>query len=139
MTTMTYNTRTLAACAKRLRYLTDKSKAAGTKAPRWTVVWRYREGFRLQVLGEDHEPGGWETHSNITSIHGLREIERDLKLNRADEIAGDSILETLRQQPADIDNESLRFLATLEEEIDIARAAQDVLHHRNLAKFLKTA
>lgn len=121
----TYNTRTLQACAKRLRHVLTKTPQA-----KWQVVWRFREGFRLQIEGEHHEPTGWITHGNVLTIGDVKELEWDTKENRANDIAADALGYTVEYRPQDLNDEQLRFLAQQIDYLQIAELAQTVLRDR---------
>ena len=110
MTTTTYNTRTLAACAKRLRHL----EATLTPMPEWTIVWRWREGYRLQLAGEHHEPGGCQWMDGSTDPYGhdrTAEVEQALAKGTADQEAYDCLEALLETAPQEFDKASLIHLS----------------------------
>lgn len=129
---MTYNQRTLTACAKRLRHVLTKSPKA-----KWQVVWRFQEGFRLQIEGEQHEPTGWITHGNVLTIGDVVELEWDTEENRANHIAADALGYTVEYRPQDLSDEQLRFLAQQTEFITVAELAQAVLRDRAAKPYLR--
>jgi hypothetical protein len=104
MTTKNYNTRTLAACAKRLRYILSLDP----KTP-CQIVWRYTEGFRLQLWNEVHEPTGciWMREAQ----HGLPFIERTLEQDRADQEARDNLGALLECSPHELEDAELQHLS----------------------------
>jgi hypothetical protein len=124
MSTTTYNPRTLAACAKRLRWIQERG---GNDL--WAVVWRHEEGFRLQIHGEQHEHTGWIAYGPLVSSK-LEDIERDLKLGRADEIAEESLELCLDEQPEDFTDEQLRTLSCWSKHDRIAGKAFLTVHAR---------
>lgn len=103
MSKITYNQRTLAACAKRLRYL----QSTDGHLPQGIVVWRYTEGFRLQLDGEQHEPDGCRCFnaSNIDSI------ENALTDNQADDKAQIALSALLEVAPEEFTDQALRYLS----------------------------
>ena len=105
MRDLTYNARTLAACAKRLRWIQERG-------PReiWSIVWRHEEGFRLQITGEQHEHTGWCAYAALTS-DTLETIERDLRNGKADQIAEEMLELCIDEQPEDFTDEQLRALS----------------------------
>lgn len=126
----TYNTRTLAACAKRLRHI----QSAAPAMPGWAVVWRLQEGFRLQVAGEIHERDGWIYASSVWGGPRPAEIARDVELGRADEIATECLRGTLKHQPEDLTLDQLHHLARCEDNTEIAAAAQQRIRERTALK-----
>ena len=124
MKPISYNLRTLQACAKRLRHV-----LATTPEANWTVVWRFQEGYRLQVEQEIHEVTGWITHSSLGGT--VQEIERDTRIeDRADEIARESLYLTVKHNPDHLDIDQLRILAAAEDMPEVAALAQTRLRTR---------
>lgn len=101
----TYNTRTLAACEKRLRWMRGTLPAM----PQADIVWRFREGFRLQVAGEAHEPGGClafgDAHERID------EITRALDKGQAEQDGWDCLHASLECAPQGFTDADLRHLS----------------------------
>lgn len=129
---ITYNTRTLQACAKRLHHVLTKTPQA-----KWQVVWRFQEGFRLQIEGEQHEPTGWITHGNVMTIGDVKELEWDASQDRADEIAANALGYTVEYRSHDLDETQLRFLAQQTDYLQIAEHAQSVLRSRAAKPYLR--
>lgn len=129
---MTYNQRTLIACAKRLAHVLSRDPKA-----KWQVVWRYREGFRLQIEGEQHEPTGWITHGNVLTIGDKIELEWDSTPERSERIAAEALTYTLQYRPQDLDEDSLHFLAGQTDYPQIALQAQDLLREQALKRFTR--
>jgi len=124
MKPISYNLRTLRACAKRLRHVIDTAPDTN-----WTVVWRFQEGYRLQVEQEIHEVTGWITHSSLGG--SLAEVERDTRIeNRADEIAEETLFLTVKHNPDHLDIDQLRILATVKDMPRVAALAQTRLRTR---------
>lgn len=123
----TYNHRTLTACAKRLRWITERNKPSDM--PAWAIVWRHEEGFRLQLEGEKHEHDGWITYGPL-GISTIEEVERDLHLGRADKIAEEALELCIDEQPEDFTDEQLRALSCFTKHDTIAGKAFLAVHAR---------
>ena len=127
MLNATYNTRTLAACAKRLRHI----QAKDGHLPQGTVVWRYSEGFRLQLTGEEHEPGGYVQYN----ASNIERIEEALKQNQADDKARIALGALLESEPHEFTDPQLRYLSMNTDIPSIyAQTAFLALCARNMAK-----
>ena len=127
----TYNTRTLAACAKRLRWMTNELDTM----PTWSIVWRWREGFRLQIDGEQHEPGGclWMDGTDPYGRDRTTEVEDALAKGQADQAGYDCLSALLECTPEAFDDESLRHLSMSTEggkEAPCARRAFEAMYQR---------
>lgn len=127
MLNATYNTRTLAACAKRLRHI----QAKDGHLPQGIVVWRYSEGFRLQLAGEEHEPGGYVQYN----ASNIERIEQTLEENLADDKARIALGALLETEPQEFTDPQLRYLS-MDTGIpsNHAQAAFLALCARNMAK-----
>lgn len=101
----TYNTRTLAACAKRLRWMKDTLP----EMPQVDIIWRFREGFRLQVAGEHHEPGGCLAFMGVEDR--VREIGNVLNSGDAEQAGWDCLKELIDCAADKFADADLRFLA----------------------------
>lgn len=127
MLNATYNTRTLAACAKRLRHIQGRDG----HLPQGSVIWRYSEGFRLQLEGEQHEPDGWRCF-NASNIERIEQVLND---NQADDKARIALGALLEKAPQEFTDIQLRYLS-----MDISlpsnqsQAAFMALCSRNMAK-----
>lgn len=110
----TYNTRSLAACVKRLRWM----QQALPTMPECEIVWRFREGFRLQVAGEHHEPGGCLAYGD--AHERIAEIGRALDKGQAEQNGWDCLnasLECAAEEFTDADLRHLSMAPDLPEEM----------------------
>jgi hypothetical protein len=124
MKPISYNLRTLRACAKRLRHVIDTAPDTN-----WTVVWRFQEGYRLQIEQEIHEVTGWITHSSLGG--SVQEVERGTRIeDRADEIAKEALFSTIKYNADHLDVDQLRILAAAQDMPDVAALAQTRLRTR---------